>query len=526
MRAGGLAAPTGGPTGGPTEGPAAGAGGVRPGRVLRIGGRAIPVIGPSWRDPRLHVAAVIVSVQVLGQATLGFQLSIAQILVSVLTCAALEVGVTLARRRVLLWPASALLTGNGVALLLRAAGTQHGQWWSLHGAGYFALAGVLSLGSKYAIRGRGGHVFNPSNFGLVCIFLLFGTRLVNPQDLWWGPMSPGLALTLAIIVAGGLTLVARVRMLGAALGFWLVFAALTGVTAATGHCMVARWHLGPVCGGSFWWSLALSPEILVFLFFMITDPKTAPEGRVSRVVFGGLVGLLAALAVAPAGTEFWTKVGVLGALVVACGVRPLVESWSERAWGGWLAPLGAGVLVLAIGGVVVAGLPARPVALAAAAPRRLTASPPALPAAVGVDPSVSHVIGGVTPSVAAQLAASLAEDLALEAQALQNRDQATAAEAATGDWLASLDRTIAGGGLIEVPTYHLARLTVVAVPNPLRPQDPPRLGLVAAGSVQWTAEGAARPGQVVRTPPSTLHATFVLGSSLAGPQRISTVTGS
>ena len=520
MRADELAAPA-------EESPGGAAG--PPGRVLRIAGRAIPVIGPSWRDPRLHVAAVIVAVQVAGQAALGFQLSIAQILVSVLTCAALEVGVTLSRRRVLLWPASALLTGNGVALLLRAAGTRHGQWWSLHGAGYFALAGVLSLGSKYALRWRGSHVFNPSNFGLVCVFLLFGTRVVNPQDLWWGPMSPGLALTLAVIVAGGLTLVARVRMLGAALAFWVVFAGLTGLTAAAGHCMAARWHLGPVCGGSFWWSLALSPEILVFLFFMITDPRTAPEGRVSRAVFGGLVGLLAALAVAPAGSEFWTKVGVLGALVVACGVRPLVEGaviWFGRAWGRRLAPAGVGLLVLAAGGVVVAGLPARPVAQAAAPPRHLTASPPALPASVGIDPSVSHLAGGVSPAVAAQLAASLADDLALEAQALQDRDPATAAEAATGDWLASLDRMIGGGGLIEVPTYHLARLTVVAVPNPLRPQDPPRLGLVAAGSVQWTAEGTARPGQLLRAPAGTLHATFVLGSSLAGPQRISAVTGS
>src|SRR5579862_1073095 len=67
-------------------------------RTVRLGGRSIAVVGPSWRDPRLQVAAVIVAVQVLGQTSLHFQVSIAQILVSVLTCAALEVAITLWRR--------------------------------------------------------------------------------------------------------------------------------------------------------------------------------------------------------------------------------------------------------------------------------------------------------------------------------------------------------------------------------------------------------------------------------------------
>ena len=40
--------------------------------------------------------------------------------------------------------------------------------------------------------------------------------------------------------------------------------------------MTARWHVGPITGAYFWWVLVTSPEILVFLFFMITDPKTIP----------------------------------------------------------------------------------------------------------------------------------------------------------------------------------------------------------------------------------------------------------
>ena len=38
-----------------------------PARTLSIGGTAYPLILPSIRDPRLHVAAVIITIHVLGQ---------------------------------------------------------------------------------------------------------------------------------------------------------------------------------------------------------------------------------------------------------------------------------------------------------------------------------------------------------------------------------------------------------------------------------------------------------------------------
>ena len=61
-----------------------------------------------------------------------------------------------------------------------------------------------------------------------------------------------------------------------AVAFWLTFAAGLAVLAVTGHAMTARWHVGPITDAYFWWVLVTSPEILVFLFFMITDPKTIP----------------------------------------------------------------------------------------------------------------------------------------------------------------------------------------------------------------------------------------------------------
>jgi Na+-transporting NADH:ubiquinone oxidoreductase subunit NqrB len=354
------------------------------------------VLLPTLRDPRLHLAAVIVSLQVLGQVAFHFRLSIAQILVALLTCAVLEMGIAFRRQHVILWPASALLTGNGVAFILRVPGTEHGDWWSLHGAWIFAATAAVGLLSKYLIRIRGRHLFNPSNFGLVLCFLLLGSDRVDPLEFWWGPMSPWLALALAIIVAGGLGILLRLRILGIAVGFWLSFAGCLAVVALSGHAMTARWHLGPISDGYFWRVLVFSPEILVFLFFMITDPKTIPEGATARRVYAVAVGVLAVLLIAPQTTEFGSKVALLVALALVCAARPLIE-WlfpAERSMDtlsgegtgvpvfrrAFASPARTAVAATALAGIavtlVLAGIPARSNAMASSPPGTMSADLP------------------------------------------------------------------------------------------------------------------------------------------------------
>src|SRR5919106_4413724 len=181
--------------------------------TLRIRGTAYPVFLPSWRDPRLHLAGVIVSLQVLGQVAFDFRLSIAQILVALVTSAVLEVAIAFRRQHVLMWPASPLLTGNGIAFILRVPGTEHGDWWSLNGIWIYIATATVAMLSKYLIRFRGGHVFNPSNFGLVLCFLLLGESRAEPLDFWWGPLSPWLGLAIGIILINGFLILSRLRML-------------------------------------------------------------------------------------------------------------------------------------------------------------------------------------------------------------------------------------------------------------------------------------------------------------------------
>src|SRR5215218_4794343 len=430
--------------------------------MRRIRGTTYPVLLPTWRDPRLHLAAVIISLQVLGQVAFEFRLSIAQIIVSLLTCAVLEVGIAFRRQHVIMWPASALLTGNGVAFILRVAGTEHGDWWSMHGWWIFAGTAAVSLLSKHLIQFRGHHIFNPSNLGLVLCFLLLGPEHADPLAFWWGPMSGWLALALLIIVAGGFAILRRLHLLAIALTFWVTFATAIAVLAASGHDMTARWHLGPVSDWYFWRVLAFSPEILVFLFFMITDPKTIPAGRNGRRIYAVSIGLLAALLIAPQTTEFGAKVAVLSSLALVCLARPLLEL-ASGALGGRVSTRSAGAAGLAgavvfVGLLVVAGIPARSSAEATILPSTAPLPDVTVAPAAGIAP--------VDRRTAERIARDVVADLANEADALRRRDRDAATAGADGVRLAALWQQIGAGRAIVIPRY-----TVEAVRVTLEPSD-------------------------------------------------------
>ena len=465
---------------------------------VRIRGVSYPVLLPSWRDPRLHLASVFITLHVLGQIAFNFRLSLPQIFSSILTCVMLEVAITFWQKRVILWPASAMLTGNGIAFILRVPGTNHGDWWSFHGVWIFVGVAAVSLLSKYLIRFRGRHIFNPSNFGLVLFFLLLGSSRTEPLEFWWGPTSPWLVLALAVIVVGALGILSRLHLLGIAALFWLTFAVGMGVLGLSGHAMSANWHLGPVSDGYFWRVLILSPEVFVFLSFMITDPKTVPEGRIARRVYAISIGLLASLLIAPQTTEFGAKVALLGSLTIVCAARPvliLLGSAMSDSHRGWLiarlalvmqrlraarrAAIGAGALGASAAfavALVLAGMPARSNAEAGSA----TAGASVAHVTVSAKPGVSPI----DLPTARRIARDAVADLDVAADALRRRDTGRASVAAGGEWLAQLQRQIraASGGSVVVPAYRIERAHVSLEPGV--GQAPPRVVSLLEGTIE------------------------------------------
>jgi hypothetical protein len=499
---------------------------------------------PSIRDPRLHLASVIISIHVLGQTVLGFQVSVVQILAAILTCAVIEVVVTFRQTGMLVWPASAMLTGSGVALIFRVIGTENGDYWSWQGWYLFAVVAGVSLLTKYVIRFRGTHVFNPSNVGLVAAFLILGSTRVEPLDFWWGPLDGWLALAYLIILVGGVLITRRLHLLAMSAAFWFTLALGIGLLAASGHCMTARWSSAPVCGWHFWWVILLSPEILIFLFFMITDPKTVPAGRVGRIVFAVGVGLVSALLIAPQTTEFGAKVGLLSGLVILCvarlpfervvpapntdrdRIRPFVArlAWTgaERA-----APrraflrgalVGSAVVVLGAG-IVAAGAPAREAASAAsvrAVPQvSVEIDPSSLPT-VTVDDEMSRLSDDVEGPRAQELALTLAENLEVEAEALLGADGGLLPAVDHGERLREMQRRVdeavtTGETTVERYTFDSLHLVPIFA---ARGQAALSLGFEARGSVERITYGVDETEVGRSTSPFAF--TFVLSQPTGG----------
>src|SRR6185369_14176124 len=395
--------------------------------------------------------------------------SVPQILAAILTCAILEIAITFRQTRTFVWPASAMLTGSGVALILRVVGTPQGQPWFTGYWYVFAVVAGLSLLSKYVIKYRGSHVFNPSNVGLVVAFLVLGSSRAEPLDFWWAPLNVWMLAAYLVITVGGLLITRRLRLLGLAASFWVTFAVALGVLAASGHSMVARWSFAPVSGFDFWRVIVLSPEVLIFLFFMITDPKTVPTGQVGRVVFGVLVAIASTLLMAPMTDEFGTKVALLSGLVAVCAARPIVDRLvpapksaadSLRGFGPRLVRGDAGVSlvrgILRVGlivvamlvlgaGIVLAGSPARlPVGAGSEALDRVPheVDPSTFPP-ITVDQDVTDWNHEIAGPGAQAIALTLAENLELENQALLRGDASILTAVDHGDRLKEMQARLA-----------------------------------------------------------------------------------
>jgi Na+-translocating ferredoxin:NAD+ oxidoreductase RnfD subunit len=496
-------------------------------RTLTLGGSSYPLTLPSIRDSRLHVAFVIITIHVLGQVRLHFQVSVPQILTAIVTCAILEVALTFRSTRSFAWPASAMLTGSGVALILRVPGTPLNDHWTFHAWYVYAGVAAFSLLTKYAVRSRGSHVFNPSNIGLVITFLVLGSTRVEPLDFWWAPLNAAMIAAYAVIIVGGMLITQRLGLLGAVATFYLALAAGVGVLAASGHCMVARWAFAPVCGFDYWRAVVTSPEVLIFVFFMITDPRTVPSGRAGRIVFGLLVAIVSTLLMAPQTTEFGTKVALLGGLAAVCAGRPIVDGLVRRRRSTVEVPgrfatiprvaarsgLAAAALVVVGLAIVVAGAPARglvvptPADVLGRVPHDVD---PATFPSISVEQDVldwNHEING--PG-AREIVLTLAENLQLEHQALLRADPTVLAAVDHGDRLEEMQSRLqqaTASGTIVVEQYQIDDVHVTLL-VPFGRQDGLSLGLESRGTVIEETYSAA--GDLQQRTSSPFATTFVV----------------
>jgi hypothetical protein len=365
---------------------------------------------------------------------------------------------------------------------------------------------------------------------------VFGNSRLEPLALWWAPLNAPMIAAYAIILVGGTYVIWRARMMTVSATFFAGFIVLQAVLAASGHCITANWAFAPVCGVDYWRMIVTSPEVLIYVFFMVTDPPTVPAGRVARVIFALCVAAFTTLLMAPQTDEFGTKVALLGGLTfLLILARPLadrlapepglpgdtVKGFATRLITGGrtgllrpvgslgIAVLGAAVLGL---GVVGAGTPAR-TAVVPDTTESLNAAgyavnPDTLPP-ITVSQSVwdwDHEIASSAP----QLMLILAQNLAVENRALMQSDPGLLTAIDHGDRLdqmrARLQRdTAAGTCIVDVYAFDAVNVTLIV---PFGVQSGLSLGYDARGTVTRETYDAA--GHLVSSESSPFANTFAL----------------
>jgi hypothetical protein len=311
----------------------------------------------------------------------------------------------------------------------------------------------------------------------------------------------------------------RLRLIGMGIAFWSSLAVGIGVLAALNHSITVRWSLIPIEGSHFWWIILTSPEILIFLYFMITDPRTVPSGRVARIVFGAAVGLLATVLMAPWKTEYGAKVGLLSSLAVMCACRKLLErrlpvvgsaeddprrffrklftSGRTEVGAKTVATRALVVLAAAVvfaGGVVVANIPSRIPDVDALDSGMVADIDPASLPTVTIDPEVAGISARLaTPEGAQDLAARLAFNLEVEKEAAIRGDATLLAAVDHGARLEKMQAQIerSAEGVRVASSYRFDSLHLIVVfPGGL--QTGANAGLVASGTVtdvNYTSSG-------------------------------------
>lgn len=159
---------------------------------------------------------------------------------------------------------SAYITANSVAILVKS-----GPLWP------FVLAPLISIASKYALTWRGRHLWNPTNFG-ISILLAIAPHSMAILSHEWSNSLFAVGLVFAIGFA-----VARKARLTHISGTYLAAFVVLGVVRSfiTGHSIAGT--LAPATG----------PMYLLFVFFMITDPRTVVSTVRGRVVVAILIAL-------------------------------------------------------------------------------------------------------------------------------------------------------------------------------------------------------------------------------------------
>jgi hypothetical protein len=258
------------------------------------------------RDPRYYQIAILGMLVTYGVVVLEFGIHWYNALAILATAMAVQYTGTRIAGLPSFDPRSPLITALSLTLLLRTDYVVLAM-----------LAASIAIGSKFLIRVRDKHVFNPANVALVALMLLTDRAWVSSGQ--WGSTAI-VAFALACL---GLIVLTHARRSETTIGFLIVYAGLLFGRAL--------WLEDPL-------SIPLhqiqNGALLLFAFFMISDPKTTPNTAIGRYIFATTVALIAFIIQ----FVFYEPNGPILALVMSAPLVPFIDALSRGRRYEWRRP--------------------------------------------------------------------------------------------------------------------------------------------------------------------------------------------
>ena len=236
--------------------------------------------------------------------------------IALLTCTAAEALLSWFDRGKVVNLQSAYISGISLTLLEKPQGAA---LWPI------ALGAWLAISSKYVLRYRENHLWNPTNFAIVTLLLVAPERISVLSHQWGNDLATNL-----VIWTFGLVIASRVRVLHITLTYVASFFALNTLRSIVlGQPILPE--IAPITG----------PMYQLFVFFMITDPRTVVRGRRPQMIVAVIIALVEAM-IRLASDQGWplpTAFNAAPALVALWLVGPVAKWIDLRRAGRKPAPV-------------------------------------------------------------------------------------------------------------------------------------------------------------------------------------------
>ncbi|NNC94304.1 MAG: Na+-transporting NADH:ubiquinone oxidoreductase, subunit NqrB [Chitinophagales bacterium] len=256
--------------------------------------RSVLQIPINFRDPRWFQISFLSFFLIYGIFFLDWEMDITRYLVIFGSAIIAQIVCTYFTTKDYSSIKSALISALSLCLLLKT---------NLYATA--VIAAVITIASKFLIRYNNKHIFNPANFGIIATILLTGDAWLSPGQ--WGNSM----LLLFIIGITGFAVLFRVGRIDTSIAFISTFFALEFMQ----NVIYKGWPLDYVLHEF------SSGTLLLFTFFMITDPKTTPNSSKARIIWSVMIALLAFFLT----NWFYVHAAPVWALVISAPVTALLD---------------------------------------------------------------------------------------------------------------------------------------------------------------------------------------------------------